>query len=218
MSIFLRQIAGKSRKCLSKPLLTLWQEALDRCCRRGAIRPLLRTTWAILRNELGKYLEGTRADMPFLVQSKLFDFGTYNFDFAPDPARSNPTFSFNGSSWTTVDFEQNFDIATGLGFQSGQMGMDNFIQPGKKIFHCQNTGSGDTVQRTVCFNDFNQNDQFHLSLFPGSYQVSVGVGWPGSTRNGDIEYVEVNDVNSAKFFIAPRRLERALVSASTLRL
>ena len=149
---------------------------------------------AALRIELGKYLEGTRGDMPFLVQPKLFDFGSYNIDFAPDATQTNPTFTFNSSTWMKVDFEQNYDIASGIGFQSGQMGLPNWIQPGKKIFHCQDVGNGDAVQRTVCFNDFNKNDQFHMSLFPGTYQVTVGMGWPGSTRNGDIEYVEVNDV------------------------
>lgn len=33
-----------------------------------------------------------------------------------------------------------------------------------------------------------------MSLFPGTYQVTIGMGWPGSVRNGDIEYVEINDV------------------------
>ncbi len=76
------------------------------------------------------------------------------------------------------------------------MGLPNWIQPGKDIFHCQDQGAGQgtVVEQTICFNDFNQNDQFVMALAPGTYTVSVGVGWPGATRDGDIEYVEVNDV------------------------
>jgi hypothetical protein len=149
---------------------------------------------ATLRNELGFYLEGTRPDMPFLVQPKLFPFGSYFLDFAPDPTHVNPTFPFGGQTWMKVDFSQNFDIATGIGFQSAQMGLKNWVQAPNDIFHCQSTGSGNVIEDTVCFNDFNQNDQFHMSLAPGTYSVTVAVGWPGATRNGDIEYVEVNDV------------------------
>ncbi len=72
---------------------------------------------AALRNELGFYLEGTRATMPFLVQPKLFPFGSHFIDFAPDPTHANPTFSFGGQTWMKVDFSQNFDVATGIGFQ-----------------------------------------------------------------------------------------------------
>ena len=129
-----------------------------------------------------------------MVQPKLFPFGSYFLDFASDPAHTNPTIAFGGQTWSKIDFSQNFDVATGWGFQSAQMGMPNWIQPGKDIFHCQSVGAGNVVEDTVCFNDFNQNDQFHMSLAPGTYTVSVGVGWPGATRNGDIEYVEVNDV------------------------
>lgn len=43
--------------------------------------------------------------------------------------------------------------------------------------------------------NFNQNDQFYVVIAPGTYTVSVGVGFNnGNPRNGDIEYVEINDV------------------------
>lgn len=60
----------------------------------------------ILRHELGLYLEGTRPDIPFLVQPKLFPFADYFIDFAPDPTGTNPTFSFGGLTWMKVDFAQ----------------------------------------------------------------------------------------------------------------
>ena len=59
---------------------------------------------------------------------------------------------------------------------------------------CRDTGSGDQVTRTICYDNFNKNAQFFVSLQPGTYDVTVAVGWPARTRDGDVEYVEVNDV------------------------
>jgi hypothetical protein len=66
------------------------------------------------------------------------------------------------------------------------MGMENWIQPSTVfILQCIDSGFGDTVQRTSCFNNFNQNDQFVVNIMPGTYDVEVGVGFGNSApRNG----------------------------------
>lgn len=43
-----------------------------------------------LRNELGKYLEGSRPDMPYLVQPQVFPHANLNFDFVADPGTNVP--------------------------------------------------------------------------------------------------------------------------------
>lgn len=152
---------------------------------------------AQLRVELGKYLEGTRADLPALIIPKMFPFANLFFDFCADPGTNTP-FVLNAAQWIPVDFNNNYDPLKGFGFQSKELGLPNWIQPSTVwILQCKDSGFGDAVQRTVCYNNFNQNDQFHVNIAPGDYDVSVGVGFgngAANPRNGDIEYIEINDV------------------------
>jgi hypothetical protein len=145
-----------------------------------------------LRHELGKYLEGTRPDLPYLVTPKLFPYGSYNIDFRADPTNTNTPFQFNGDTWIPIDINQNFDVVKGFGVQSSIMGVQQ--STGKPWLECVDTGQGNAIQRTVCYDNSNHNDYFFFSLFPGTYTVTVGLGMVGKTRRNDIEYVEINNV------------------------
>ncbi len=62
------------------------------------------------------------------------------------------------------------------------------------ILKCRNTGVGDNVTQSICFDDFGHALQFYFSLAPGVYRVTFGLGWPGAIRNDAVEYVEVHVV------------------------
>jgi hypothetical protein len=78
-----------------------------------------------LRNQLGLYLEGTRADLPFLKNIFTFPYGDVFFDFTTDPGTNIP-FMFNSREYIPVDMNNNYDPEKGFGFQSKQMLMPNW--------------------------------------------------------------------------------------------
>lgn len=44
------------------------------------------------------------------------------------------------------------------------------------------------------FDNYNHPDDFYFSIEPGIYRVTIAVGWMGSCRDGDTEYVQANGV------------------------
>jgi hypothetical protein len=58
---------------------------------------------------------------------------------------------------------------------------------------CINAEDGNTIETTICYDDYNSPDEFHFALASGVYNVTVGIGWPGACRE-DTEFVSVNNV------------------------
>ena len=151
-----------------------------------------------LRHQLGRYIEGSRNDMPYITQPHMFDYGSYFIDFGPYNLVGNDygaatSFSQNGVNWMGMGYP-NYDVSRGYGWNSQMMGLPNTIQAGNPILHCQDTqASADTVVNTVCYNDYNHPDYFFFALAPGNYHVTVAVGWPDRSRD-DIEYIQINTV------------------------
>jgi hypothetical protein len=55
------------------------------------------------------------------------------------------------------------------------------------------------VEQTLIFNNNAWRDNFYFAIAPGTYNVTVAVGWGGSCRNGDTEWVQVNGVMIREF-------------------
>ncbi|KAH3761610.1 hypothetical protein Pelo_6613 [Pelomyxa schiedti] len=141
-----------------------------------------------LRHQLGLLIEGTRDDFPYTEISPSRPFGDYYIDFGCE----SDSISFGGVEWMGIGWEQ-YDITQGYGWNSQYMGVPNTIQTGHPILRCIDSGGGNAVERTICYDDYNHPDEFHFQLQPGTYSVTVGIGWPGSCR-GDTEYVSINNV------------------------
>lgn len=67
------------------------------------------------------------------------------------------------------------------------------------ILQGRTLGSGNLVQQTILYNDYAWRDTFYFMVAPGTYRVTIAVGWPGSCRNGDTEFVQVNGVIVREF-------------------
>ena len=127
-----------------------------------------------LRNELGKYLEGTRADLPSLVSVKTFAFGNHYIDFRQDAGTNTPFLHSDGNSWIPIDMNNRYDPEKGFGWQSKELGLQNWKQPSTVfILQCTVVGGGDAVVRSICYNNFNHNDQFFFSLAPGKQAMHI---------------------------------------------
>jgi len=146
-----------------------------------------------LRHELGRKIEGSRADFPYLVKTPTRTYGNYYIDFQDTSQGPIADFSFQGRTWKAIGWEQ-YTVSTGYGWNSAFVGVPNMIQTGNPILRCVDTGNGNQIEKTICYHDYNQPAEFHYALNPGVYNVTVAIGWPGRCRTGDTEYVEVNNV------------------------
>eukprot|EP00026_Physarum_polycephalum_P000452 Phypoly_transcript_00453.p2 GENE.Phypoly_transcript_00453~~Phypoly_transcript_00453.p2 ORF type:complete len:706 (+),score=95.46 Phypoly_transcript_00453:2560-4677(+) len=150
------------------------------------------TTIHTLRHELGRKIEGTRADFPYTVKTPTRTFSNYYIDFQDTSAGPVADFNFGGHTWKAIGWEP-YNITKGYGWNSQVMGVPNTIQTGNPILRCIDAGSGNVVQSTICYDDYNHQDEFHFALPQGIYNVTVGIGWPGACR-GDTEFVSINNV------------------------
>lgn len=115
-------------------------------------------------------------------------FGDYYLDFGA----SGDPFTFNGVEWIALGWDI-YDIETGYGWNSMAMNLPNTIQPGNPILTCVDAGSGNLVESTICYDDYNHPDEFHFQIHPGKYEVTIGIGWPDYCR-ADTEFVQINNV------------------------
>jgi len=146
-----------------------------------------------LRDALGRKIEGTRADFPYLVLTPTRSFSNYYIDFQDTTSNPNHTpFEYNGTSWIPIGWDP-YNITNGFGWNSQYMGIPNTIQEGNDILRCINIGAGNILQSTICYDDYNHPDEFHFTLGPGVYNVTVAIGWEGSCRS-DTEFVSINNV------------------------
>jgi len=145
-----------------------------------------------LRHELGRKIEGTRSDFPFTSLTPTRALANYYIDFQDTSSGSVAAVSFGGHTWQAIGWEP-YNVTKGYGWNSLYMGVPNTIQTGNPILRCINAGSGNIIQSTICYDDYNHPDEFHYALPQGVYNVTVGIGWPGACR-GDSEFISINNV------------------------
>eukprot|EP00727_Mastigamoeba_balamuthi_P013774 m51a1_g9019 hypothetical protein (777) ;mRNA; f:177825-180620 len=146
-----------------------------------------------LRHQLGRMIEGSRADMPWIATSPARPFGNYYIDFANTTANpTHATFTYQGRTWIPIGWDA-YDVELGFGWNSPMLGVPNTIQTGNPVLRCYNVSDGNLVEKSICYNDYNHPDFFHFQVAPGVYNMTVGVGWPGRCRS-DTEFVSINNV------------------------
>ncbi|KAH3763091.1 hypothetical protein Pelo_5048 [Pelomyxa schiedti] len=152
------------------------------------------TALHVMRHELGRKIEGTRTDFPYLASPSNRPFGDYNIDFQITFSNSTHTpFAFNGTSWIPIGYDI-YNVSNGFGWNSRYMNVPNTIDPGNPILHCAyDQWRGDTLTSTFCYDDYNHPDEFHFQIEPGTYYVTVGLGWPEVCRH-DTEFISINNV------------------------
>ncbi len=92
----------------------------------------------------------------------------------------------------SLEWDQ-YDVTNGFGWNSMYINVPNTVQLGIPVLQCGNIGNGNTLQQTVCYDNYNTPDEFHFQVAPGVYNVTVAIGWEGSCRP-DTEFVSVNNV------------------------
>ena len=135
-----------------------------------------------LRIQLGRQISGEGAPTPLLPLSTLRPYGAYNVDFG---YRTNtPPFAFNGQPWIAMGWQLYDPAVTNAGWYVADT---NALVVGT-------ASTGNMVQRTLMYEDFERPVTFVFGLANGVYDVEVTMGWPGTVRN-DPALLTVNGVD-----------------------
>ena len=107
---------------------------------------------------------------------------------AQDTGGDRTPLSYNGKSWIPIGWDK-WDASLGYGWCSPSIGLTN-----PTILFYNTVSAGNVVANTIMYNDYAWRDVFYFAVAPGTYKVTVAVGWGTSCRNGDTEYIQVNGV------------------------
>jgi len=137
--------------------------------------------FAELRLQLGKKIEGTRSDFPYLTQIVPRAFGSYYIDFG-----TSTSVSYNGQTWIPMMYNL-FDNTNGIGF----CGQD--IGPFGKAAVVQSATGGSAVSNTFMYDAYGHRNEFFFAIANGVYNVTVGIGNPSQCTTYE-EFIEVMGV------------------------
>jgi len=146
-----------------------------------------------VRHALGLKIEGTNSSFPYLELSPNRPYSNYYIDFQDTTNNTaHEPFEFDGVSWIPIGWDQ-YNVTNGFGWNSQYYGVPNTIQTGNPILRCIDIGTGNELQSTICYDDYNHPDEFHFVLATGVYNITVAIGWEGLCRQ-DTEFVSINNV------------------------
>jgi hypothetical protein len=143
-----------------------------------------------LRLQLGRQISGEGASLPLLPLSTPRPYGSYAVDFGPGLS----AFTFNGRNWIAIGWQFYDPAVTNAGWYVPDP-TDTINPPGFGPLRVTTIGTGNTVQQTLMYDDFNRPVTFIFALANGTYDVGVCMGWPGLTRNQDQTIVTVNGID-----------------------
>jgi len=134
---------------------------------------------AALRAELGRFVEGSRAEAPCLApEGATNPRGSYFLNFQ-DPG-GEPTADpliVDGDEYTKVGWDA-FDLALGYGWSGPAVG-----DPSTALSGFSGDSSFTEVERSWLTDDFGRENLFRFNLEPGRYLVTLGVGRAGTVQN-----------------------------------
>lgn len=142
-------------------------------------------SFAALRHELGRYIEGSRSKMAVLPQQTQAANPIYiNFQNPEGEPKANPLV-VNGNEYKKVGWEP-FDTKKGYGWSGHGIGDPNIL----KIV--TRTGGANSLQKSVIYNDWGREMTFDHVVPNGRWKVTVAVGYPGSIYSKDPQDIIVN--------------------------
>ncbi len=150
------------------------------------------TSWArdpdalmTVRHELGRYIEGSRADPPVLAAEGARPRGAYCVNFQdPAGAPAGPV-AVGGVTCEKVGWSA-FDAEAGLGWYGEFVG-----NPGITLTGYDDVSGVSEALRSFVYDDYGRENLFEFSLENGRYRVTVGAGRPARAYPNDPHRVMV---------------------------
>jgi len=141
----------------------------------------------VLRHELGRYIEGSRATLPVLeVEGTGHPRDAYYLNFQ-DPAGSPAAepLEAEGHTWQKVGWSAWADAAQ-LGWYGEHIGDSGIARYGY-----DDIAGYSEVQRSYLYDDYGRDALFEFGLENGRYEVTVGVGRPAHGYASDPHNVAI---------------------------
>eukprot|EP00754_Rhynchopus_humris_P017488 Rhum_TRINITY_DN14570_c6_g1::Rhum_TRINITY_DN14570_c6_g1_i1::g.100182::m.100182 len=131
-----------------------------------------------MRHQLGLYLEGSRSTPPEMVAAPAPPPAPVYINFQ-DPAGepSADPLVIDGKTWVKMGW-QAYSDASGIGWKGANIGNSGLLKKGYK-----DTGDKDPLWYSFLYDDYGKTTQFSYPVNPGTYEVTVAVGYPGRTYN-----------------------------------
>jgi hypothetical protein len=127
----------------------------------------------VLRHELGRFLEGSRATLPVIEDSDGRPVGEYYINFQ-DP-QGSPTAEplvVDGKTYLKVGWTA-YDADLGYGWYG-----ENIDDPSIALFGYDDVAGASETQRSYIYDDYGRPNLFEFDLAAGTYDVTIGVGRP----------------------------------------
>ncbi len=141
-----------------------------------------------LRHELGRYIEGSRADPPILVSPGSRPRDAYCVNFQDPAGAPAGDVTVGGIPCEKVGWTA-FDAAAGLGWYGEFLG-----DAGIMLYGYDDVAGVSEALRSYVYDDYGRENLFEFSLENGRYRVTVGAGRPARAYPDDPHRVLVEGV------------------------
>ena len=149
--------------------------------------------WQTLKHELGRYIEGSRSELPSLSVESARPIGAYYVNFQePSGEPSTQPLVVDGNTYLKLGW-QPYDSELGFGW-SGEFILDTSIA----LYGYDDVPGYSELEKSYVYDDYGRDNLFEFDLSPGVYRVTVGAGrpsrgYPGDPHNISIEGMVVVD-------------------------
>ncbi|MBU1412119.1 hypothetical protein KKD52_04015 [Myxococcota bacterium] len=138
-----------------------------------------------VRHELGRYVEGTRAEPPVLSAPGSRPRGVYCVNFQDPAGAPAQAVELGGVTCEKVGWPA-FDVNAGLGWYGEFVG-----NPGITLTGYDDVAGVSEALRSYVYDDYGRENLFEFSLENGRYRVTVGAGRPARAYPNDPHRVMV---------------------------
>jgi hypothetical protein len=138
-----------------------------------------------VRHELGRYIEGTRAEPPVLAAQGNRPRGAWCVNFQDPAGEPSGSVTVGGVPCEKVGWPA-FDAEAGLGWYGEHVGDSGITLTGY-----DEVAGVSEASRSYVYDDYGRENLFEFSLENGRYRVTVGAGRPARAYPGDPHRVMV---------------------------